>query len=254
MKSGFIDSYLDVSPTVRIARRVASHRGDSFGNVTARPVVSQNKPYDSLMWTIPERYASRLRRVFTVAASSLILTVTAHGQALPVPQTVVLKRGQTIVLQVLTALESDHSQVGDDISLRVFLPVVVDGMTVLPQGWPVHGRVIAVIPSGKNCRQGKVVWAINPITTRDGRVVGISMDITKKRASPAEGQGKHIKDAVNAAVVPLVVLTSPYLVLLAAAMMNEGTCHGAIGAQDMLPAGAVLSAQVSSDVLLSPLP
>ena len=217
--------------------------------------MSQNKPYDSLMWTIPRRYGSRLRRVFTVAASSLILTVTAQGQALPVPQTVVLKRGQTIVLQVLTALESDRSQVGDDISLRVFLPVVVDGMTVLPQGWPVHGRVVAVIPSGKNSRQGKVLWATSPIATPDGRVVGISMDLTKQKASPAEGRGKHIKNAVKyAAVVPLVVLTSPYLVLLAATMMSEGGCHGAIGAQDMLPAGAVLSVQVFSDVLLSPLP
>ena len=153
-----------------------------------------------------ERFPSRLRRLVAVAVTSLILVITAQSQVLPVHQTVLLKRGQVVVLQVLTALESDRSNVGDDISLRLFLPVVVDGMTVLPQGWPVHGRVISVIPAEKNCKQGKVVWTTTPITSPDGREVDISVDVNK--AELPEGHGKHLKNAVKyAAMVPLVVVT-----------------------------------------------
>lgn len=189
-----------------------------------------------------------------VAVASLTLAVTAQSQALPLHQTVLLKRGHPIVLQVRTALDSGRSQVGDNISFRLFFPVVVDGMTVLPQGWPVHGRVIAVVPAGKNCKQGKVVWTTEPITTPTGGVVDVSVEITKNKAASPEGHGKRIKKAVKyTAMVPLALLALPDLVALSG-MMTEGGCHGAIGTQDKLPAGAVFSAQISSDAVLSPLP
>jgi len=188
------------------------------------------------------------------AVTSLILLVTAQGQALPLRQTVLLKRGHPIVLQVLTALDSGRSQVGDSISLRLFFPVVVHGMTVIPQGWPVQGRVIAVIPAGKNCTQGRVVWTIDPITAPTGESVDISVDVARIKATSPEGHGKRIKKAVRyTAMVPLAVFALPDLVALTG-MMTEGGCHGAIGIQDRLPNAAVLSAQISSDALLSPLP
>lgn len=205
------------------------------------------------MRPVLQRCSCRLRKVLSVAAASLILAVTAQGQALPLRQTVLLKRGQVIVLQLQTGLDSGRSQVGDNISLRLFLPVVVDGMVVLPQAWPVHGRVMAVIPAGKNCKQGKVVWRTDPITTPTGGVVDIAIDVTNN-ATSSEGHGKRIKKAAKyTAMVPFAVIALPDLVALTG-MMTEGGCHGAIGTQDTLPAGAVLSAQISSDTLLSPLP
>jgi hypothetical protein len=75
------------------------------------------------------------------------------------------------------------------------------------------------------------------------------------RSKAPEGHGKQIKNAAKyTAMVPFVVLTLPDLVPLATGMMTEGGCHGAIGTQDTLPAGAVLSARVTSDVLLPSAP
>jgi len=143
----------------------------------------------------------------------------------------------------------ETAQVGDDVSLKLLLPLTVDGVNILPDGWPVHGRVSAVRPARRNCKPGKVIWKPNEITTPQGKKITISMDRTEKKA------GKRIKKTVQyTALAPLVVLTLPFSAVLWGGMHNEGGCRGAVGEEERLPAGTALSAEVSNDITSAPDP
>jgi len=192
---------------------------------------------------------SLLRSVVS-AILCLVLTFVAEGQEPPViAATVHLKRGETLVLALLTPLDSSRAQVGDDVSLKLLLPLTVDGVNILPDGWPVHGRVSAVRPARRNCKPGKVVWKPNEITTPEGRKITISMDRREKES------GRRIKKiGQSTALAPLVVLTLPFFAVLWVGMHNEGGCRGSLGEEERLPAGTALSAEVSNDILLPQIP
>ena len=191
-----------------------------------------------------------LLRPVVSAILCLVLTFVVEGQQPPtIAATVHLKRGETLVLALLTPLDSGRAQVGDDVSLKLLLPLTVDGVNILPDGWPVHGRVSAVRPARRNCKPGKVIWKPNEITTPQGKKITISMDRTEKKA------GKRIKKTVQyTALAPLVVLTLPFSAVLWGGMHNEGGCRGAVGEEERLPAGTALSAEVSNDILLPQIP
>jgi hypothetical protein len=156
-----------------------------------------------------------------------------------------------LVLQLLTSLDSGHAKVGDDVSLKLFLPLNSDGVTILPAGWRVRGRVTNVTRADKNCKQGKIGWQLDQISTADGSKITISLDITGGKTGKAIAARKRIAKVAEYTALPLF---SPYLLLLWAGMHGEGSCSGAFGAEDELPAGAVLSAVVSRDLLLHPVP
>jgi len=137
----------------------------------------------------------------------------------------------------------------DDVSLKILLPVTVDGVNVLPTGWPVHGRVGGVSRASGNCKPGNVVWKLNEITAPDGTKITISTESTEKKTD------KQVKKAVKyTALAPLAAIASPYLGVLWLGMHNEGRCRGAVGEEERLPAGTALSAEVSKDTVLLRIP
>ena len=163
--------------------------------------------------------------------------------------TVSVKRGETLVLVLLTPLDSGRTQVGDDVSLKLLLPLTVEGVNVLPDGWPVHGRVSDVTRAGRNCKPGSVVWKPNEITLPDGRKITISMERIEKKA------GKRITKTLKyTALAPVVLPTLPYLLILWGGMHDEGGCRGAVGVEKRLPGGTALSAQVSKEIVLPRVP
>jgi hypothetical protein len=188
-----------------------------------------------------------LLRLVVSAALCLVLTFVAEGQEHPaISHTVRLKRGEALVLVLLTPLDSGRTQVGDDVSLKLLLPLTVEGVNVLPDGWPVHGRVSGVTRAGTNCTAGKVVWKPNEITSPDGAKIAISLGRAEKKA------GKRVKETVKyTALAPLALPTLPYLVILWGGMHDEGGCRGAVGADEKLTAGTALSAEVSKDIVLA---
>ena len=150
---------------------------------------------------------------------------------------------------LLTPLDSGRAQVGDDVSLKILLPVTVDGVNVLPTGWPVHGRVGGVSRASGNCKPGNVVWKLNEITAPDGTKITISTESTEKKTD------KQVKKAVKyTALAPLAAIASPYLGVLWLGMHNEGRCRGAVGEEERLPAGTALSAEVSKNTVLLRIP
>jgi hypothetical protein len=194
--------------------------------------------------------ARALLRPVVSAALCLVLTFAAEGQEHPaVSHTVRLKRGEALVLVLLTPLDSGRTQIGDDVSLKLLLPLTVEGVNVLPDGWPVHGRVSDVTRADRNCKPGSVVWKPDEITMPDGRKITISVERIEKKA------GKRIKKTVKyTALAPLVLPTLPYLLILWGGMHDEGGCRGAVGVDEKLTAGTALSAQVSKEIVLLRVP
>lgn len=194
---------------------------------------------------------SRIRRAVSMILL-LNLPFVAQCQELTEHQTVLVKGGQVLVLQLLSPLDSARAQVGDDVSLKLFLPFTINGMTVLPAGSPVHGRIISVRKAGRNCKQGVVVWEPDQITTADGRTIVISVD-QRTGMSQKRSDRRFARIAKGTAAAPLVIGALPWFVILSIGMREEG-CGGAYGTEEKVPAGAVLSAEVSKDVVLSPTP
>jgi hypothetical protein len=188
-------------------------------------------------------------RPLVLAAWYLASAFRAEAQQPARQNTVRLERGQKLVLVLLTPLDSGRTQVGDDVSLKLLLPLTVEGVNVLPAGWPVHGRVGNVTRAGTSCKPGKVVWKLDEITAADGTKITISMESTEKKA------GKRTKKAVKyTALAPLAAVASPYLVLLWLGTHNEGGCRGAAGVDEKLATGTALSAEVSNDIALAQIP
>jgi len=189
------------------------------------------------------------------------LGVQAQGGGDTKPRTVILKRGQVLEVSLVNPLDSGHTQVGEDVMLKLTRPVTIEGAEVLPADWVVRGRVTEVTHAGRNCRSGQIKWSLDRITMTDGRKIKVqrigkyvaksngvvleqvSLDAQKKRGGSALG-----KIGTGIAIAPVLILLSPFLVLMAIGMSGEGGCNGAMGEESVIPAGTIFYAAVSNDV------
>lgn len=64
-------------------------------------------------------------------------------------QEVTIPSGTSVSLTLLTAVASDSSRVEDTVKAKVSKPVVVDGVTVVPEGAEVQGSVLEANESGR---------------------------------------------------------------------------------------------------------
>lgn len=178
----------------------------------------------------------------------------------PGPKIVKLERGQVLDLSLVTSLDSGHAQVGDEITFTLERDLNANGSTVLPKDWVIHGRITKVVRAGKNCKSGRVSWKLEPLKTASGRkikVQSIPAYLAKPRGGGVvdrvslETTGEKIaEDAPWAMMVPLVVLLSPAIILMAIAMSGEGSCDGTKGQEETTLAGTHFYAAVSKDTRL----
>jgi hypothetical protein len=177
------------------------------------------------------------------------------------PKIVKLERGQVLALSLVTPLDSGQAHVGDEISFKLERDPSADQLTVLSKDWVVHGRITKVVRAGKNCKTGQVRWKLEPVITADGRKIKVQ-SIAEYLAKPS---GRELVDRVSLdttgqkigrdmqyiALVPVVVLLSPFLVPLAIAVWGgEGYCHGTPGLEETVPAGTHFYAAVSKNTRL----
>jgi hypothetical protein len=135
---------------------------------------------------------------------------------------------------------------------------------VLPSEWTIHGRITKVERAGKHCKDGKILWRFEQVTTPDGRKVKVQ-PIPDYIASPAglngtvvdrvslETTGQKVRGKISTVaeytlLAPVVVLLSPLLIPMAIAV-SGGECAIA-GTEEQFPAGTRVYAAVSKDVLL----
>jgi len=170
-----------------------------------------------------------------------------------------LERGQVLDLSLVTPLDSAHAHVGDDISFQLERDLNANGFTVLPRNSAIHGRITKVVRAGKNCKEGRVRWKLEPLKTASGRKIKVQ-SIPAYLATPRGGEvvdrvslettGEKIaEDAPWAMMVPLVVLLSPAIILMAVAESGKRDC-GTPGREEAILAGTRFYFAVSKDTRL----
>ena len=162
-------------------------------------------------------------------------------------------------LSLVTPLDSAHAHVGDDISFQLERDLNANGFTVLPRNSAIHGRITKVVRAGKNCKEGRVRWKLEPLKTASGRKIKVQ-SIPAYLATPRGGEvvdrvslettGEKIaEDAPWAMMVPLVVLLSPAIILMAVAESGKRDC-GTPGREEAILAGTHFYFAVSKDTRL----
>jgi hypothetical protein len=190
-------------------------------------------------------------------------------------RTVTLRQGQVLEMKLVKRMNSGRTKVGDIVVLRLKKPLLADGVTVLPAGWPVHGRITYVKRAAKNCQPGSIHWELEPLTMPDGKKIeiqSIAEDVarsrllgqvphdaagtdaggktggksrektTRKTGSSVGGVIRNI--ALGIALVPLLILMLPLFVYAE----GEDSCPGGKGREASVWAGRAPYAEISNDV------
>jgi len=81
---------------------------------------------------------------------------------------VTVPEGTIFELELLSALDTSASRVGDEIQARTIAPVYVEGEAVLAKGTYVEGRVTNVQASGRVKGRAQIAFTFDRIKTRNG--------------------------------------------------------------------------------------
>jgi hypothetical protein len=106
---------------------------------------------------------TRERTPYDAPAPQTEVAPTAH----PSPSEFTLRNGTPIHLKLGKTLSSATSHVGDVVDLRVVEEVIVDGISVIPQGTTAIGLVTEAEPKKRMGHGGKLAFSINFVRLRD---------------------------------------------------------------------------------------
>jgi hypothetical protein len=102
-----------------------------------------------------------LKKILSVLAISSLICAEANAQepGLPVSQNnqpapvrssgiVTIRKHTSVKFVTVQPIDSATAKIGDDIPLQLAIPVIADGVTVLPAGTIVHSKVLKVKKAG----------------------------------------------------------------------------------------------------------
>ena len=98
------------------------------------------------------------------------------AQAAPAPRTVTAPAGTSVHVRLSTELDTGTTAAGSRFEGTLAEPLVVNGVTVAPQGSSVSGRVTNVISSGRLKRPAEISLILTSITPPGGQPTSISTD------------------------------------------------------------------------------
>lgn len=93
---------------------------------------------------------------------------------------VTIPEGAILELELLTAMDTAVSRVGDEIQARTLSPVRVKGEVVLPEGTLVEGRVTEVQSSGRVKGRARLAFTFDRVKTRSGHKKILSSFVEKE--------------------------------------------------------------------------
>lgn len=96
------------------------------------------------------------------------------GEAAAAPRTVTVPAGTSIHIRLSTGLNSGSAAPGSTFSGTMAEPLVVNGVTVAPQGSSVGGSVTNVVSSGRLKRPAEISLVLTSITPTGGQPVSVS--------------------------------------------------------------------------------
>jgi hypothetical protein len=181
------------------------------------------------------------------------------------PHAVTLARGRVLEMKLVKRLDSGRAKVGDDFVLKLTKPLLADGVTILPIGWTVHGRITGAKRAAKNCQRGFIDWELEPVTMADGQKIeiqSIAKEVTRQGilnqaphdpGDPTGGKALE-KTAQKTSSRPVRIVKGMVIVMLpvlALALLSEGRsydpCPGGKGYEDSIGAGNRFYGEVSNE-------
>jgi hypothetical protein len=167
------------------------------------------------------------------------------GTAAPTATMVTVPAGTTIPIVLDTAVGSNFSRVEEPVHAHLARPVLVNGVTALPDGSTVNGVVTDATPSGKVRGRAHVAFRFDSITPGGGE--RYQMETTAVARTAQATKGKDAAEigggAVGGAIIGGLIGGGKGAAIGAATGGGAGTAVvlSTRGKQVSLPRGATLS-------------
>lgn len=180
-------------------------------------------------------------------------TETAPKQA-PV-SSVTVSAGTSVPAQLVAAVSTDKSQVGDPVQLRTTESVRVNGAVVIPSGSTVHGTVTECRSAGRVKGASEITIRFTEVELASGKRYSITAEAFQ---AVQKGDGKETAAEIGgAAAVGGVlggVLGGKHDVLKGAAIgaaVGTGVAVATKGEQITLPAGRTFDVQLTAPLVIT---
>lgn len=195
------------------------------------------------------------RRVVAVLVVGALVFFDALAQQ-PLRQEVIVRKGAVLKLSTLQLLDSATARPGDDVPLRLSRPLVVDGVTLLPDGEVLHGRVTRVKRAGNHCENGLVEWKLDRVAFDDHTTARSMMYYPARNVEvpehipPSLASEESAFDRVGVPIlagifyVPALVFISPYALLNAPSAAHSKSCDTP-GTEFQVPPGTTVAVVIT---------
>ncbi len=108
------------------------------------------------------------KRTLAFIVIAAVLNLQASAQQVPTTGQIVQVRKNTVLaFTLVNALDSSRAKVGDEVRLRLSRPLIVDNVTLIPEGQVISGRVTMVQQAIPNKREGRIKWTLDEIPFTD---------------------------------------------------------------------------------------
>jgi hypothetical protein len=204
------------------------------------------------------------RRLIALLACGLaVLPCIAQTQAAPSSKVVVYK-GAVLRLTNVQPIDSSTARVGDKVPLKVARALVVNGVTVLPEGELVYGRVTRIKRAGKECRDGAVKWKVDSIMFPDSSQAKAHIlfasegDVPVPDVEPGKNHrinGDAILEGMGAGMEGIMwfIVLAPLLIIFLPSILDQQAedkakaCGGKTGHEYLLPENSTIAVAISRD-------
>jgi hypothetical protein len=172
--------------------------------------------------------------------------------------TLVVPKGAVLKLTNTQPLDSSTAKAGDAVPLRLTRPLVVDGVTLLPEGTAVVGKITKVKRAGLGCHYGSITWKLDRVPFADSSTArtrllfardNIHEDVPFMLPKQEHRTAGDVMDDVGmySIIGTLVAVASPVVVplLIKEQISEHNTCSHISGEDYLLPAGSVVAVVVT---------
>jgi len=205
------------------------------------------------------------RKTISLIACGLALVPCLAQTQTATPSKVVVYKGVVLRLTNVQSLDSTLAKEGDQVPLKLARPLVVDGITVLPEGELVYGKVTKVKHAGADCRDGAVKWKVESITFPDSTrarahilFVKEGQNIEVPDVEPGKDKRLAAGDILDGAgtvfegVMWFIVLAPILLIALPSTLDQQAAdkakaCGGKMGHEYLLPENSTIAVAISRD-------
>ena len=203
------------------------------------------------------------RKMIALIACGLVFVPCVAQSQAATPGRVVVYKGVVLKLTNVQPLDSTRAKEGDQVPLKLARPLVVDGITVLPEGAFVYGRVTRVKHAGKDCRDGAVKWKVDSVTFPDStqakaHILFAEADQNFAVPDVEPGKDKRLKAGdvldgmgVGFEAVMWFIVLAPIIIILLPSSLDENAqakakaCGGKMGHEYLLPENSTVAVAIS---------